>query len=237
MTGPDASELLTDVSANEDVVSRARSNACTRRWLRRLGSAVVVVASVVWIVSLVGEATSLDEVRRLAAKISSAGTSADDLLMPDAVEVEKRPPSDYLPGAVEGWIAQGIQPVSGSNGAVVEGNYTPEAEEWALVTPLVVYVQAAQQGGSEGGLIDRTFTRYPNGRTTKVLGGVEVATGFSADGWSYCIGWVKDGKVFTLEATYRYRKPASDSEAPLRDAALEMAEYIMAHKPGQGGAE
>lgn len=229
----------TETQYAREVVDAARRRSRIRRITRRGAASLLLFATLVWIGTLAWESRSGESLSALVASIGANRNASDDSVfdIDDDKTIKKAPPSTYLPASVDGWTVQGIQVVPGSNGGLIEGSYYPQDDERNLVTPLIVYAQAAAVGGQEAGFVDRALkTRYTAGREDHRLGGVMVSTGSSPDRWSYYIGWTKGGKAYGVDATFRYRLPAGHQDR-LRGAAEEIAKAIMKHKPGQGGAE
>jgi hypothetical protein len=175
-----------------------------------------------------------------ADQLLTAAEPSDDLLAADSsTPKETVEPNQFLPSAVDGWYVQGVQVVPGSSGRVVEGTYVPRDEARSLVTPLNVYAQATEAGrGAASDLVARALdSRYPDRQEQYSIDGVLVNSGYSADGGSYFVGWEDKGKVYGVDATFRFRIPAEHARGQLKPSADEIARAIMRHRPGLGGVE
>jgi hypothetical protein len=206
---------------------------------RSAAGALIAVALVVWVVTLVMEVWTPHTLLS-AEELLTTSQPSDDLLATDTTsETETVEASDLLPSEVEGWYVQGVQPVPGSSGQVIEGTYVPRDEARSLTTPLSVYVQATQSGrGAASDLVVRALDRrYPDRQAEFSIDGITVTSGFSADGGSYFVGWEDKGKVYGVDATFRFRVPEEHARGELKPSADEIAAAIMRHRPGLGGAQ
>jgi hypothetical protein len=206
---------------------------------RNIAWGFISVALLLWIVTLVIEVWTPHPLQNVE-ELLAASEPADDFLAVDAPTEDKTiEPNQYLPSAVEGWYVQGVQVVPGSSGRVFEGNYVPRDEARSLVTPLNVYAQATESGqGAESDLVARALeSRYPDKQEQYSIDGVIVSSGYSADGGSYFVGWEDKGKVYGVDATFRFRIPEEHARGQLRPSADEIARAIMSHTPGLGGVE
>jgi hypothetical protein len=108
-----------------------------------------------------------------------------------------------------------------------------------LVTPLNVYAQATEAGqGAASDLVARALgSRYPDRQEQYSIDGVTVYSGYSTDGGSYFVGWEDKGRVYGVDATFRFRIPEKHARGQLKPSADEIAKAIMRHRPGLGGVE
>jgi hypothetical protein len=200
---------------------------------------VLVSLCALWLVTFAAEVMASKDWRSSTSQSPGGTQSSDELLqLPDLSAESSGAALTVLPSTVPGWIVQGIQPVPGSNGGVVEGNYTPQDEERSLAMPLVVYVQViGASGAGVSGADELLARRYTEDQREYEIEGVAVRAGRSADGGSYFITWGKDGSVFGVDATFRYRIPASGGAPVIKKSAEEIAAAVINHRPGQGGSE
>lgn len=216
-----------------------RSFTVTRRAARYTGRGLILLALTFWVVTLAIEAGTPRTLQN-AKELLTATEPADDLLVADAAtEIKTLEPNQFLPADVEGWYVQGVQVVPGSSGRVFEGTYVPRDEARSLTTPLNVYAQATESGrGAESDLVVRALdSRYPDRQQQYLIDGITVSSGYSADGGSYFVGWEDKGKVYGVDATFRFRVPEKHARGQLKPSADEIATAIMRHRPGLGGVE
>lgn len=172
---------------------------------------------------------------------SAAADASGDILLEveSASKPRKAATSDLLPKSLDGWIVQGIQPVPGSDGDIIEGNYSPRDEKRSLVMPLVVYVQVtgASASPTQSAGERQLLNRYTHSHKEYTIEGLTVRSGRTPDGGSYFVTWVRAGAEYGVDATFRYRIPKSGGRPVVKSAADEIARAVILHKPGQGGVE
>ncbi len=217
-------------------LSAARRGNRLRRALRLAAGTLLALALLFWAASLAWEIRSESESASPAVHEGAEEPDSDDLLAQDAESgVPPVSPSDYLPVVVKGWTVNGVQAAPGSDSGVVEGHYVPRDEERSLVTPLVVYAQVDVSNGGADHIGRALGTRYTESIERFTLDGYQVSAGASPDGWSYFIGWTSGDKVYGVDATFRFRVPATGGRSVLRSAAEEMARAVMKHSEGRKG--
>lgn len=222
-------------------IREVRGATRTDRW-GVASQVLLVVAILVW------TATLAYEVRLDAAAVAAKNTVAapepgsdDILLLADQDEpAEPSANTTLLPASVDGWLVQGVQGIPGADAGGVEAHLvpSPQDEQRSLAMPLSVYVRVDSLNHKGPDHVERQLAdRYTQDRGHRDIGGQSVSVGRTPDRGSYYVAWVRDDTVYEVDATFRYRIPASGGDSVIEGAALEIAAAVIAHRPGQGGAK
>lgn len=207
-----------------------------------MGQTLLVVAVVAWCATLAYEVWRDADVAPLLQRVTG-GAAGDDILLiaeEEDVATEQEDTARLLPTNLDGWLVQGVQQTPGSPAGVAEAHFSPgpQDEQRSLAMPLSVYVRVSSVEGSGVDHIDRQLaTRYTDDQEQREVSGQEVSVGRTPDRGSFYVAWERDGRFFEVDASFRYRIPASGGDSVIEGAALEVAAAVMAHRPGQGGAE
>ncbi len=205
---------------------------------RAFAVGVLALAGLLWVTTLFIE--SGDEREELAAAARALLATRDSAASDALLEIDTGPDEQdelsiaVIPGAADGWVVQGPQPVPGTAGSRVEAFFNPIDDERKIDTPLVVYVQVTRVASALDATVEparRADERYPAGRATVAVDGVPAEVGHTDDLRIYYLGWAEGDLVYTVEATFTNVVPAQRPLELLSSSAEEVAGLVL----GGGG--